>query len=459
MKSINQQDPGDGRRLEDLEAALLAAPEDLKAFLAEVHPADLAEFLQELELQDARAIARVLDTEQRAELLLFAEDIVREELLQVMEPGEIAEVVQEMPADEAVDLLALADEDTARAVLLRVDYERAEDLRELSRYDAETAGGLMTTEFISVRADARVADAIKEIKSEEGPKAEEELGVFVVDDYGRPLGFVSDRELLTTPIHTPITEVMDDDLVIVHAQDDQEDVAQLANKYEVSAVLVVDEAGVMIGVISDEDAQEVFQDEAEEDIRKLVGTSANEQTRMPVLQRVRYRIPLQALTVLGGLVTAKLLRWGFGSGDGALDVLRYLPIIIGLAGNVGIQSSTILVRAFATGEVTRAREFSVLISELSVGMIIGLLCGALTFALASQIEGGGDAGYALAGAVSLAIVAAVTWASLLGTVVPMACERLGIDPAVIAGPFLITLSDLSGTAIFVVVANALLTVS
>ena len=459
MGSQAKIDPesGEPRRLEDLEAVLHAAPEDLRAFLADLHSADLAEFLQELEESDARAIVGVLDNEQRAELLLIAEDSVREDLLAVLEPTQIAEAVSEMPADEAVDLLALADDEKTEAVLSRVDEERAEDLRELGRYDAESAGGLMTHEFITVPVDAHVADAIKAIRSEEGPKAEEELGVFVVDGEGRPLGFVSDRELLTTQIHTPIAEVMDDDLVIVHAEDDQEEVAQLALKYDVGAVPVVDDHGVLIGVIAEDDLQEAYSDEVEEDIRKLVGTSADEQTRMPVLRRVRYRIPLQALTVVGGLATAWVLQIGLGEGGGATDILRYLPIIIGLAGNVGIQSSTILVRAFATGEIGRERELAVLLSELSVGLIIGVICGLLTFVVASQIEPTG--GVDLAGAVGIAIVVAVTWASLLGATVPMACERLGIDPAVVAGPFLITLSDLSGTAIFVVVANSLLSLT
>jgi magnesium transporter len=337
-----------------------------------------------------------------------------------------------------------------------VDFERAQGLRELASYGPDTVGGLMTTEFFTVSEDAHVGDAIKDIKSEEGPASEEELGVFIVDEEGRPTGFVSDRDLLTTPIHTPIKNVMETDLITIEASEDQEEVGQLVRKYSFSAIPVVDEEGVLIGVVSGEDAEDVFQEEAEEDILRLVGASPEEQqTRLPVLARVRHRLPLQALTVLGGLFTAWILDLALPDGEagGTVDILRYLPIIIGLAGNVGIQSSTILVRAFATGEVSPEREKSVLGSEVLVGFLIGLICGVTTMGIASLIESSTGNGLAFGAAVGAAISVAVTWASFLGCVVPIACRRMGIDPAIVAGPFLITLSDISGAAIFIGVAT------
>ena len=426
---------------------------DLATFLEEVHPADLAEWLPELEDEERERAFRALDDEKRAEVLTFAEDPMREDLLARIGVQQIVRIVEELPADEAVDLLALTDDATSDQVLRTVDFERAQGLRELSRYDAETAGGLMTSEFVTVPADAFVSDAIKLIKQEEGPASEEEGGVFVVDEDNKPVGFVSDRELLTTQIHTPLREVMDE-VITAPLDADQEEVAQLVHKYSLNALPIVDTSGVIVGIVSGEDALDVLQEEAEEDILKLVGTSADDQTRLPVLTRVRVRIPLQALTVLGGLVTAWILdKWlaspeSAGGGSSASDVLRYLPIIIGLAGNVGIQSSTILVRAFATGELSQEREVSVLGSEVLTGLLIGLICGATTMLVASLLENGDDAlrfGYA----VGAAITVAVTWAAFLGCVVPISCQRFGIDPAVVAGPFLITLSDISGAAILV----------
>ncbi len=444
----------------DLEAAIGRGEAALTALLSEAHAADIAECLLELDEEEAWRVFGALDTETGTEVLQRAADPVRTGILERIPVSELVDHVEQMPADDVVDLLALAEDEKSEAVLRAVDFERAQGLRELAAYEPDTAGGLMTTEFVAVQAGTRVGDAIKEIKAEEGPAGEEEVGVFVVDDVRKPIGFVSDRELLTSGIHTPIEEVMETDLLSVHVDDDQEDVAHAMLKYGVTAAPVVDEGGALIGVISSDDVGEVIEEEAEEDILKLVGTSAVEQTRLPVFTRVRHRLPLMALTVLGGLVTARILDYALPSssdgGSSVGDVLRYLPIIIGLAGNVGIQSSTILVRAFATGEVSQEREATVVTSEVLVGFLIGLLCGGVTTLVAAHLEGAGDPEYRFGSAVGSAIWVAVSWAALLGCLVPLGCKRIGVDPAVAAGPFLITLSDISGAAIFVAVAHLVL---
>ena len=442
-------------QLQDLQAAVAGTSEELSKFLEDAHPADLAEWMDELEDDEARKIFAGLDVESQAELLRFAENPVAEMLLETVEVTRLVQIVEELPADEVADLLALADEAKSEEVLRHVDIERAKGLRELLAYDAESAGGVMTSEYVAVPRGSNVGDAIKEIRSEEGPAGEEEVGVFVVDTAGQPVGYVSDRELLTTPIHTPIDEVMETDLVVVRAEDDQEEAAYLVAKYNLSALPVVDETGVLIGVISAEDAHEVLQEETEEDIYRLIGTSTEDPTRLPVLKRVRNRLPLQALTVLGGIGTAWILELALPGNDESadvLDILRYLPLIIGLAGNVGVQSSTILVRAFATGEVSQDREMTVLGSEVLTGVLIGLICGAATMA-ACALGSSGPEGLHLGISVGIAIAIAVSWAAFLGCTVPMVCQRLGIDPAIVAGPFLITLSDISGAAIFVGVAG------
>jgi magnesium transporter len=439
----------------DLEAVLRGeVATSLTGFLEDVHAADLADWMENIDPPDRVRIVVALTPQARSEVLIFAEDPLREEVLQYLDVPQIVEVVEELPADEAVDLLALTEEGTEEQVLRALSAERSQGLRQLLRYDAETVGGLMTSEFVTVEDDVHVGDAIKHIRAEGGPASEEEIGVFVVDADGRPVGFVSDRDLLTTPIHTPVREVMETDLITVNAQDDQEEVAQLVYKYSFSAVPVVSDDGVLIGVVAADDAQDVLTEEAEEDILRLVGTSPEEhQTRLPVLTRVRHRLPLQALTVLGGLITAwildRALPTSLTDGSSTADILRYLPIIIGLAGNVGIQSSTILVRAFATGEVSQDRELSVLGSEVLVGFLIGTICGVTTTLVAGFMEGGDAQALIFGSSVGLAITIAVVWAAFLGCVVPILCQRFGIDPAIVAGPFLITLSDISGASIFV----------
>ncbi len=449
------------------EAALRRAVDeeapDLLALMQAAHPADVAELLEDEDEEMAWVLFSQLSDEFRHDVLAYADDWLKKSLAQRMSPEEIARSVDDLPDDEVVDLLEHAEDHVTEQVLRNLDVETAEELRELSSHDPETAGGVMTTEFVTVTRDARVGDAIKLIK-EEAEELEDGAGVFVVDDEGRPVGYLSDRHLLTRGIHTPVGEAMTTDVFSVRADTDQEEAATTIQKYGLQALAVVDAGGRLVGVVDPRDAHWVLEEEATEDMHLLAGTSSMYPTRMPVLQRVRRRMPLMLVTVLGGLATAWILDWALsqtaseGSAEADVaDILRYVPIVVGLAGNVGIQSSTILVRAFATGEVLPDQEATVLGSEVLAGTIIGLLCGLTTCGVASYLESvGAQPDFLFGTALGTAILIAVAWASFLGCIIPIGCKRVGIDPAVVAGPFLITLSDVSGSAIFVGIASGLL---
>lgn len=447
--------------LKTLQALVEHSPAELPEFLSEVHAADLADWTRKASDEELEAVFMALTTEDRAELVEFADEKVKAKLVALLDTPALVDVVENLGADEAVDMLAHVDDDVTEAVLSEVDLERAKGLRTLQTYEPDTAGGLMTTDFATVELGTNIGDAIKALRQEDEQTIDDETGIFVVDEAGKPVGWVSDRDLVTTQIHTPIEDVMAEIPVTVHPSDDQEEVAIAVSRYNLQALAVVNAVGTLVGVITAEDAGEVFEEEAEEDIRRIVGTSTEEQTHLPVLVRVRQRLPLQVLTVLGGLVTANILRLAMpasepGTGGIFENLLRYVPIVIGLAGNVGIQASTILVRAFATGEVTPDRELSVLSSEVLTGFLMGLLCGGATAVVAALIETDVATPIAFGGAVGAAIVIAVTWSSLLGSTIPMICRRINVDPAVVAGPFMITLSDISGTAIFMLSGHLIL---
>lgn len=435
---------------ERLQAAVQGTHEELQASLEELHQADIAEAMLDLSDREAWVVFDSLDQEERAEVLAEAEDSLREQLLEQLTPRQIATLVENLAADDAVDLLALSGTDVAERVLRNVDLERAQELRELAEHDPETAGGLMTTEFVVIEQGARIGDAIKALKKE-SEEAEEGSGLYVVDELQRPVGYVPDRELLRHSIHDTVDSVMSDPQMVPLGMD-QEEVAQKILHYGLSELAVIDPVGAIVGVVHSDDAQDVLEEEVSEDMLRMVGTSPELQTRLPILRRVRARLPLQGLTVLGGLVTAWIIDQVLVDASEGTNLLRFIPIIIGLAGNVGIQASTILVRAFATGEVEPSREASVLMSETFVGLIIGLLCGATTTGVLLATEGGDDAAR-FSMAIGVAIASAVTWAAFLGCLVPMICRRAGIDPAIVAGPFLITVSDISGTALYLGVAG------
>jgi magnesium transporter len=460
--STNEQQEEQRSPREELRERLgvaLAAPQgELVQALEGVHEADLADVMLDLSEREAWLVFDSLDLERRAGVLANSEDLLRRGLLEQLTPRQLAQIVQEMAPDDVVDVLALLDPDVSNRVLHSVDFELAEDLRGLAAHAHDTAGGLMTTEFVSVPQGSRIGDAIKLLKHE-ADDVEEGQGLFVVDEEERPVGYVSDRSLLTNSIHDIVDDVMTD-AISVDVHRDQEEVAHELVHYSAQEVAVVDDEGKLVGVVSFDDAQEVLEEEASEDILRLVGTSPELQTRLPILRRVLARLPLQGVAVLGGLTTAFLIELVLKSANNeehlstGADLLRFLPIIIGLAGNVGIQASTILVRAFATGEVEADREFSVLMSETLVGLTIGSLCGSVTFS-ALALMGSSPEPIRFALAIGVAIMVAVTWAAFLGCVVPMSCRRLGIDPAIVAGPFLVTVSDISGTALYLGVAGLL----
>ena len=459
---MSQSPPG--LSFKEFRQVLAESPSRAAAAVVEVHPADTAQWLQDVPDEDGWQVFCALSTELRAEVLEYADEALRASFVPRLSAHDLTQLAEELPPDRAVDVLSDADDRVTEDVLEAIPIELAKELRELISYPADSAGGVMTSDFVTVHPGMHVGDAIKEIRQEDG--SEEDIGVFVIDDDERPVGYLSDRALLSTPIHTPVEEVMADPFTI-RASEDQEEAATLLAKYNLSALAVVDEAARLVGVISAEDAAEIYESEVDEDILKLVGTAPGEtqQTRLSIPARVRQRMPLMAVTAAGGLLSAWILEVALGVGErGAPEVsdggsgaaiLRYLPLIIGLAGNVGIQSSTILVRGFATGEVEPDREGKVLLSEVGVGATIGLMCGLITFFVASWMEEGIWM-HIFGAAVGSAVAVAVLWAALLGCVVPIGCRRMNIDPAIVAGPFLICLSDLSGSAIYILVARALL---
>lgn len=433
---------------------LLGPSSDLAArYMEGVHAADRAEWLRVTQPEEAWRVFLELTVEDQADVLEHAEDDLRRTLIARMSAGDLRHVVEELPSDEAVDLLAEADEHLAEDVLAAIPAETAQELRELAVYDPDTAGGLMATEFVTVGPTEHIGDAVKAIRKQ-GEDAEEELAVFVVNDEGRPLGFLTDRILLSQPIHTPVEEAMVVP-VTIDVLSDQEDVGRLVEKYGLISLGVVDSQGLLIGVISAEDATEARAEEAEEDLLRLVGASADSLHGRPsVAHQVRSRLPLMGITVLSGLLSAKILHMflaGAEGGAASSDILRYLPLIIGLAGNVGVQSSTVLVRAMALGELEGSRQRSMLRSETSVGLTMGVICGLVITLVVTWLEPG-----QLGLVVGFATLIAIAFSATLGTSVPVACQKVGIDPAIVAGPFLICLSDIAGSVMFVLVAKGLL---
>jgi len=440
----------------ELRSALARGRDAVVVLAAGAHPADLAPWLGDLEPDEARGVFDALATDVQVAVVESAGDGLRAALAGALPVARLAELARALPPDEAADLLALVPPHVADAALARLDPPAARAVRHLLGHAPETAGGIMTNDFDAFAPDVRVGDAVKALRRDAAP-SEVGTGVWIVDARQHLLGHVDDRALLRSRVHATLGEVMVPAPALLRVDDDQELVARVFARYREPALPVVDAHGALVGVVTADDVLTVALDEAREDMQRLAGAGPEAQSRLPVLRRVRQRLPLMALTVLGGLATAKVLDLWLASADavgeqvGLLDFMRYVPIVLGLAGNVGIQSSTILVRGLATGEVAAGREARHVRAEVATGAILGALCGAATALAAALAEShhGPAFGLAVGGAVAIA----VAWAALLGCLVPLVCRRLAIDPAVAAGPALITLSDLSAASIYLAVAT------
>lgn len=412
---------------------------ELAGYLQEQHPADVAEWLEELPPERRVTVLRLLGTEQAALVLGELDLDTQAELVQALGQEATGDILEEMSDDEAADLLGELSPEHAGRLLGEMGAEDAADVRELLTYESDTAGGLMTTDYVAVKANWTAEKTIVELRRL-APDAETAYYVYAVDEVGVLVGVLSLRELIVAPPATPISTIMRSRMVKVLASDDQEEVARTVSKYNLMAVPVVDESGVLLGIITADDVIDVLEEEATEDIYRFASSSAAEAKAGPlagIWLAVRSRLPwlvmLLFLEMIAGTVVeqyAELLK--------TMTVLAFfIPVMAGEAGNAATQSIAVVVRGLATGDIVPSEAIRVVWRELRVGTVVGLACGVTLFAAAWIWQG--DVQVAAITGIALTLVLPV--AKLLGALFPMLIHRIGLDPAVASGPFITTLTD------------------
>ncbi|MFH0911271.1 MAG: magnesium transporter [Planctomycetota bacterium] len=438
-----------------------ARGETLAAFLRTMHPADIAEALEELSDEERDAVVSLLEAEEAGEVITETSDEQKEEILEEIPVSRLALLVNEMPPDEAADVLEYMDPERADAVLGRIGGELARDVRELRRYKPETAGRIMTQEYMAVPATLSAGETLEWARKETG-KAETVHHILVIDPGGRLLGAVEMQELLAAAAEKPVAQLMDRAIIRIHAEQDREIAAHMMEKYDLEILAVVGDGDRLLGIITVDDILEVISEEASEDMYRLAGIGTDDPFGESVLKRAYKRLPWLTTTLVGGLGLAVIIRHFQPTLDKILALIFFTPVIAGLSGNVGIQSSTITVRGLATGAIHLRDLFWLLRRELAVGAIIGLVC-ALCIALAAYGvlgEGAGAAGvhdlFRFCGILGTAVLAGILVAVLIGTIAPMGCHRLGIDPAVAAGPFVTVVIDIATQSLYLTIATLLL---
>ena len=433
---------------------IIEEKDDVKAreLLKDLYPADIAEIYQKLDLQEAIYLYMLMDGEQAADVLMELDEEDRHKLLKELPNELIAKrFVDNMETDDAVDLMRELDEDTQEEILSHIeDVEQAGDIVDLLKYDEDTAGGLMGTEMIVVNENWSMPKCIDEMRKQ-AEEVDEIHYVYVVDDDERLRGVLPLKKLITNPSVSKIKHVMKKDPIAVRDSDSIEEVTQTIEKYDLVAVPVIDSIGRLVGRITIDDVMDEVREQHERDYQLASGISQDVETSDNVFTQTAARLPWLLIGMIGGLSNSIILGGFENSFASNPKTALFIPLIGGTGGNVGIQSSAIVVQGLANNTLKEGNIFSQILKESVVSVI-----NASTISLSVFIYNFfmlGDR--AITSAVSLSLFTVVIFASIFGTIVPLLLDKMKIDPALATGPFITISNDIIGMLIYMFMVSAL----
>lgn len=434
---------------------------DVAKIATEHDPIDLANAVTRLPPINRHVVYNNLPDRQAKVIFMINTDrITRVAILKVLEDREIIKVIDHMPTDEAVWLLDDLSDRRLKRILSLIEPKRSAILAKLLSSDRNSAARLMSNEFFAFPMHTTIGDVAREIRNQ--PGIDLTRRIFVLSDSGELIGYVPARNLIINPSYALIRQVMRPVQHTVGPEATRDEVVDLVERYKISALPVVDAEGVMQGVITYEDIVEVMEDIADHTFASIAGTSEDISEREPVIIRVFKRSPFLFITLCAGMITATTMIY-FDGLPWTAFALFFIPLVNGMSGNVGIQSSSVLVRGMSTGEISSGERFEVIVKELSIGTMIGLffgfLVGILVFVFNEmQIYQIHESSLFAGLTVACGVLGACFNASFFGTFFPFFFAKLGIDPAVSSGPFVTAFNDLLSTISFLLIAKILFTV-
>ncbi len=420
--------------------------------LQDMHYADVAEIMEELSNDEAIYIFNVLDSEKTADILLELDEEVRVKILKSLTAKEIAGELDELDTDDAADIIAELPQSKKEEVISELeDVEHAKDIVDLLRYEEGSAGSLMAKELVKVNENWNVLTCVKEMRSQ-AENVTRVHSIYVIDDENRLKGRLSLKDLLTTSTKTPISDVYIPKVDYVKVDTKDVEVARIMQKYDLEAIPVVDELGRLVGRITIDDIVDVIKEEADKDYQLAAGISQDVEADDSILALTKARLPWLVLALLGGFVSVRVLGFYEPAMELHPELFFFTPLIAAMAGNVGVQSSAIIVQGLANNTLSGSL-FNRLVKELSLSLLNGLL---LAFILILGSHFILDIDYNTGITVSLALLSVIITASLIGTFIPIVLDKYGIDPALATGPFITTSNDITGIIIFFSIAKAIL---
>ncbi len=426
-----------------------------KAFLAELHPADIAELFKDLDIEEAEFLNGLLDEETAAEVLMEMDEEDRRKLLANMPKEDIAKQIEHLDTDDAVDLIQDLDEEDRDEVISHIDdVEQAGDIIDLLKYDDDTAGGLMGTEMIVVNENWSMPECLKQMRAQ-AEDMDEIYNVYVVDDENRLKGVFPLKKMITHPSVSKIKHVMDTEPFAVKTDTPIEEVAHDFEKYNLAAMPVIDSIGRLVGRITFDDVMDKVREYSERDYQLASGISTDVESDDKIFDQTKARLPWLLIGMIGGLTNSVILG-GFEKGFATNPTMAlFIPLIGGTGGNVGMQSSAIIVQGLANGSLDLKDSVKQIWKELSVGLLNATIISLLVFVYNCFRL---DPLNPTTIAVSMSLFAVVIFASVFGTFVPLTLEKLKIDPALATGPFISITNDIIGMLIYMLVSSAILSI-
>ncbi|MDT8401980.1 MAG: magnesium transporter [Bacteroidales bacterium] len=420
--------------------------------IADFHAADIADLYDDISIEEARYLYLLLDGEQASDVLAELDEDDRERFLEVL-PGEVIaqKFIDHMDSDDAADVIGDLSEEKKQEILLHLDdLEQAGDIVDLLGYDEDSAGGLMAKEMIKVNENWTILTCLKEMATQ-ADEVDEVYYVYVVDDKNKLMGIVSLKQMLLSNNSTKVKSIIEDDIISVNTSTPGEEVAQIMEKYDLVAIPVVDSLGRLVGRITIDDIVDFIREEAERDYQMASGLTDEVDARDKVLYITRVRLPWLLIGLMGGILGALVLGRFEGNLKMYPEMAFFIPLIAAMGGNVGIQSSAIIVQGLANNTLKGESTIRRLLKEFMVALVNGLILASIIFIYNFFVSDS----FALTLTVSASLLAVILFAALFGTFIPLILDSFKVDPALATGPFITTMNDIIGLFIYMILGRLL----
>jgi magnesium transporter len=418
--------------------------ESLITIFADLHSADIAEIINHLEFEHAKYVFNLLDTETASEVITEVDENLRERILREIDKQKITDIIDELDTDDATDIVSDLPDTVAQHVLENIDTEDSIDVKKLLAYPEDSAGGIMNSDYVFIFDTAKVKDAIEEVR-----KNAEEIDhiyyIYVLTRQNKLVGVVTLKSLLTNTLDTPVPEIMEEDLIYVTPEMDQEEVANVIEKYDIVSVPVVDKNMQILGRITVDDVVDVIHEEASEDLQMVAGLSEDEELSDSSFRISRNRLPWLFVSLVGEMVSAMVLTSFQASLEKVIFAASFIPIVMAMGGSSGTQAAIVMVRGLAMRDIWLSESLKRLGKEFRVALLNGLACsivllGVTHFFFHSEMS------FSIILSSSLIII--MIFATMIGAAVPIVLQKLGVDPAIATGPFVATMNDIFGLLIY-----------